>query len=250
MFQAREFTLPREEITMIHVTPFERLGAFKNGWLDAHHHFSFSSYYDPERMGFGPLRVWNDDRIEAGTGFDMHGHRDMEIITYVRRGAITHTDHLKNVGRTEAGDVQVMSAGRGIMHAEHNQESEATELFQIWIEPARRGITPAWAARSFPKDERAGRLLPLASGRLTEDGVLPIHQDATLFGASMAAGKGLEVDIEPGRIVYLVPSAGSILVNGIAVPNRAGVAITDETRLTISGPDAYDLVLADLPGGR
>jgi redox-sensitive bicupin YhaK (pirin superfamily) len=232
---------------MIHVTPFERLGAFKNGWLDAHHHFSFSSYYDPARMGFGPLRVWNDDRIEAGTGFDMHGHRDMEIITYVRRGAITHTDHLNNVGRTEAGDVQVMSAGRGIMHAEHNRESEATELFQIWIEPARRGVAPTWAARSFPKGERSGRLMPLASGRITDDGVLPIHQDATLFGANIAAGQGLEVDIEPGRLVYLVPSAGAIVVNGIEVPNRAGVAIADETRLSISGPDAFDLVLADLP---
>ncbi len=233
---------------MIRVTPFERLGGFKNGWLDARHHFSFSSYYDPERMGFGPLRVWNDDRIAAGTGFDLHGHRDMEIITYVRRGAITHTDHLKNVGRTEAGDIQVMSAGRGIMHAEHNREREATELFQIWIEPARRGVAPTWAARRFPKDERSGRLVPLASGRVSDEGVLPIHQDATLFGASMAAGQGLEFDIEPGRLVYLVPSAGSIRVNGVAVPERAGVAISDETKLTISAPDAFDLVLADQPG--
>jgi len=233
---------------MIDVTPLERLGAFRNGWLNARHHFSFASHYDPERMGFGPLRVWNDDRIEAGTGFDMHGHRDMEIITYVRRGAITHTDHLKNVGRTEAGDVQVMSAGRGIMHAEHNREREPTELFQIWIEPARRGVEPAWAARRFPKDERSGRLVPLASGRIIDDGVLPIHQDATLFGASMAAGEGLEFDIEPGLLVYLVPSVGSIVVNGIAVPNRAGVAIAGETKLTISGAEAYDLVLADLPG--
>ena len=235
---------------MISVTPFEKLGGFRNDWLDTKHHFSFASYHDPKRMGFGPLRVWNDDRIAAGTGFDMHGHRDMEIITYVRRGAITHTDHLKNVGRTEAGDVQVMSAGSGIMHAEHNQEPEATELFQIWIEPALRGVAPRWEARQFPKSDGTGQLVPLASGRLTEDGVLPIHQDATLFGASMAAGKGLEVAIEPGRIVYLVPSAGSIVVNGIAVPNRAGVAVTDERRLTISGADAYDLVLADLPGGR
>jgi redox-sensitive bicupin YhaK (pirin superfamily) len=241
-------TFCQEELVMIHVTPFDRLGAFKDGWLNARHHFSFASYYDPSRMGFGPLRVWNDDRIEAGTGFDMHGHRDMEIITYVRRGAITHTDHLKNVGRTEAGDVQVMSAGTGIMHAEHNREREATELFQIWIEPARRGIAPGWAQRRFPKDERAGRLVPLASGRLTEDGVLPIHQDATLFGATMAAGQGLQFDIEPGRIVYLVPSVGSVRINGVEAPNRAGVAIANETSLTINGPDAFELVLADLPG--
>jgi len=247
MFHATAIHPRGDEPIMIHVTPVERLGAFKNDWLDARHHFSFASYYDPARMGFGPLRVWNDDRIAAGTGFDMHGHRDMEIITYVRRGAITHTDHLNNIGRTAAGDVQVMSAGRGIMHAEHNRESETTELFQIWIEPARRGVAPAWAARQFPKDGRSGRLLPLASGRIRDEGVLPIHQDATLFGASMAAGQGLEVDIEPGRIVYLVPSVGSLVINGVAVPHRAGVAIADETRLSISGPDAFDLVLADLP---
>ena len=229
------------------VTPFEKLGAFRNDWLDTKHHFSFSSYHDPERMGFGPLRVWNDDRIEAGTGFDMHGHRDMEIITYVRKGAITHTDHLRNTGRTGAGDVQVMSAGRGILHAEHNREKEATELFQIWIEPAVRAVTPRWEAREFPKSDGSGRLTPLASGRIEDAGVLRIHQDATLWGANLAGGGSLDLALEPGRLAYLVPSAGTVTVNGVVAPPRSGVMISDETKLTIAGTEGFEIVLADLP---
>jgi quercetin 2,3-dioxygenase len=232
---------------MITVTPFEKLGGFRNDWLDTKHHFSFSSYYDPERMGFGPLRVWNDDRIAAGTGFDMHGHRDMEIITYVRKGAITHTDHLRNTGRTGAGDVQVMSAGKGILHAEHNREAEATELFQIWIEPAVRGVTPRWEAREFPKSDGSGRLTPLASGRIEDPTVLKIHQDATLWGANLAGGGSLDLALEPGRLVYLVPSSGTVTVNGIVAPPRSGVMISDETKLTIAGTEGFEIVLADLP---
>ena len=233
---------------MISVTPFEKLGGFRNDWLDTKHHFSFASYHDPKRMGFGPLRVWNDDRIAAGTGFDMHGHRDMEIITYVRKGAITHTDHLRNTGRTEAGDVQVMSAGRGILHAEHNHETQPTELFQIWIEPALRGVAPRWEARQFPKSDGTGKLVPLASGRIDDPSVLRIHQDATLFGANLAGGGTVDFELEPGRLVYLVPSAGTVTVNGIIAPPRSGVMIADETRLAISSNEGFEIVLADLPG--
>jgi redox-sensitive bicupin YhaK (pirin superfamily) len=232
---------------MISVHPFDRLGHFTNDWLDTRHHFSFASYYDPARMGFGPLRVWNDDVIAPGTGFDMHGHRDMEIITYVRRGAITHQDHLKNVGRTVAGDVQVMSAGQGIMHAEYNREPGPTEIFQIWIQPAVTGGRPRWAAKQFPKSDASGRLVPLASGRVTGDDVLPIQQDATLFGANVPAGQGLSVDVAPGRLVYIVPSMGDITINGVFVPCRSGVMIAEETTLAITGAGAFDLLLADLP---
>jgi redox-sensitive bicupin YhaK (pirin superfamily) len=234
---------------MITVTPFERLGRFRNDWLDAHYHFSFADFYDPALTAFGPLRVWNDDRIQPHAGFGMHGHRDMEIITYVRKGAVSHADHLGNQGSTGAGDVQVMSAGTGIRHAEHNQGDEPIELFQIWIEPAVTGIRPFWAQRRFPETAASGVLVPLASGRIKDDAVLPIHQDATLFGAKTAAGGGLEVAIEPGRLVYLVPSAGSIVVNGVAVPERAGVRVRGETRLAISGQEGqgFDIVLADLP---
>ena len=139
----------------IDVRRFDSLGGADHGWLKAKHHFSFANYYDPNRMSWGRLRVWNDDEIAPGTGFDPHPHRDMEIITYVRKGAVTHQDSLGNQGRTEAGDVQVMSAGSGIRHAEFNLEPETTTLFQIWIEPTAAGGQPSWGAKPFPKGERA-----------------------------------------------------------------------------------------------
>jgi len=128
---------------------FTSLGAFRNEWLNAKHHFSFGHYHDSSRMGVGRLRVWNDDEIAPGTGFDPHPHREMEIVTYIREGAITHKDSLGNTGRTEAGDVQVMHAGTGIVHAEYNLEKTATRLFQIWILPDRHGVQPGWATRPF-----------------------------------------------------------------------------------------------------
>ena len=130
---------------MIQVRPFNGLGGFRNEWLNARHHFSFGSYHDPDRMGFGRLRVWNDDEVAPGTGFDPHPHREMEIITYIREGAITHRDNLGNEGRTEAGDVQVMHAGTGIVHAEYNRESQPTRLFQIWIQPDKPRAQPGWS---------------------------------------------------------------------------------------------------------
>ena len=149
---------------MLELRPFNTLGGAHHGWLDAHHHFSFAEYYDPQRMNWGNLRVWNDDVIAAGTGFPLHPHRDMEIITYVREGAITHQDNLGNKGRTEAGDVQVMSAGTGIAHSEYNLEDKETRIFQIWIEPTRRGEAPSWGSKPFPKGERSGKFVTLASG--------------------------------------------------------------------------------------
>jgi redox-sensitive bicupin YhaK (pirin superfamily) len=140
---------------MIDVRTFDSLGGANHGWLDAKHHFSFADYHDPRRVHHGALRVWNDDTIEAGTGFPPHPHADMEIITYVREGAITHQDNLGNKGRTEAGDVQVMSAGTGIRHSEYNLESTATKIFQIWIIPNKRGEGPAWGAKPFPKGDRS-----------------------------------------------------------------------------------------------
>src|SRR4051812_14772306 len=149
---------------MIELRPFGKLGGADHGWLNAKHHFSFASHYDPDNMGHGALRVWNDDEIAPNTGFPAHPHANMEIITYVREGAITHRDSLGNEGRTEAGDVQVMSAGSGIRHSEYNLEPGSTRIFQIWIEPTRRGGEPAWGARPFPKGDRAGRFVTLASG--------------------------------------------------------------------------------------
>jgi len=234
---------------MIDVTSLEDLGHFRNDWLDAHHHFSFGGYMNPDRMGFGPLRVWNDDTIVAKGGFPPHGHRDMEIITYVRHGAITHEDNLGNKGRTEAGDVQIMSAGTGIMHSEYNREDETTQIFQIWIIPNRDGHAPRWETKEFPKGENSGQLVMLASGRPGDAGadVPVIHQDAALFGASLSAGQEVVHNLAGGRKAYLVPSQGTLVVNGTNVGERDGVVIAEEPEIRISATGDAEFVLADLP---
>jgi len=232
---------------MIDVRPFEELGRFDNDWLAARYHFSFAGYHDPARNGIGPLLVWNDDTIEPGRGFDRHGHRDMEIITYIRSGAITHEDHLGNRGRTEAGDVQVMSAGRGIQHAEFNEETEPTQLFQIWILPSEKNLTPRWEQRRFPKAARSGQLAPLASGRPGDESALPIHQDAAVLGATLLAGQKVEHRLAPGRKAYLVPAIGRLMVNGQEVKARDGAVIADEETVRIEAIEDAEVLLADLP---
>ena len=212
---------------MISVQPFAALGGFRNEWLNARHHFSFGQYHDPRRMGVGGLRVWNDDEIAPGTGFDPHPHRDMEIITYVREGAITHRDSLGNEGRTEAGDVQVMHAGSGIVHAEYNREARPTKLFQIWIVPRQRGVQPGWATRRFPAESRDG-LTVLADGRAGADGaVLPLYADAAILAGRVAAGRRLHQPLGAGRVGYLVAATGRLTVNGVLVGPRDGVTVTD-----------------------
>ena len=230
---------------MIEITPFDRLGKFRNEWLDSTHHFSFGSYHDPARMGFGHLRVWNDDVIKAGTGFDFHPHRDMEIITYVRSGAITHRDSLGNLGRTGAGDVQVMSAGTGIVHAEFNLEDEDTTLFQIWVQPNRRGLAPRWDAASFPRGDRSGRLVALASGQPGIE-ALAINQDATLYGATLAAGDTVSHALAAGRSAYVVAASGRLTVNGRTVEARDGVALADVDTVVIDAGADSELLLLDL----
>jgi redox-sensitive bicupin YhaK (pirin superfamily) len=232
---------------MIEVIPFESLGRFDNDWLAARYHFSFAGYHDPARQGIGPLLVWNDDTIQPGTGFDPHGHRDMEIITYVRQGAITHEDHLGNSGRTEAGDVQVMTAGSGIRHAEYNQEDEITRIFQIWIQPAAAGLEPAWATRRFPKAGRDGALVALASGRPDHDGALQIHQDAAILGAALTKRQKVVHHLGAERRAYLVTARGRIQVNGTVANTRDGVVITGEKDITIEALEESEILLADLP---
>ncbi len=174
---------------MIELRPFATLGVANHGWLDARHHFSFAGYHDPARTHWGNLRVWNDDTIAPQTGFPTHPHNDMEIITYVREGAITHQDSLGNRGRTEAGDVQVMSAGTGIRHSEYNLEDVPTRIFQIWIIPTRAGEAPSWGARPFPRGERSGQFVTLASGYDSDGGALPIRTDARVVAATLRAGR-------------------------------------------------------------
>jgi hypothetical protein len=232
---------------MITVTPFDRLGAFKNDWLDAHYHFSFADYRDRDRMGLGALRVWNDDTIQPRTGFGPHPHRDMEIVTYVRSGAISHEDSLGNKGVTRAGDVQVMSAGSGIVHAEMNQEDAATTLFQIWIHTDARGHEPRWETRAFPKQPVSGSLPVLASGDPDAHGGLLIHQDAQVLGGRIDAGGTVEYRIAEGRAAYLVVSEGTVKVGGEIASNRAGVAVTGEDSVIIEALEYAGVVLVDVP---
>jgi hypothetical protein len=233
---------------MIQVQPFDRLGWFRNEWLDSKHHFSFGEYHDPRRMGVGGLRVWNDDEIAPGTGFDPHPHRDMEIITYVRQGAITHQDSLGNRGRTEAGDVQVMHAGTGIVHAEYNLEEGPTKIFQIWIQPGKRGVAPGWGAREFPKGG-ANTLTALADGRPGADGsALPLYADAAVLAGTLKKGQSVRQTLRPGRVAYLVPATGAVTVNGVAVNTRDGATVTGETDMEITATEDAEVVLVDVVG--
>jgi redox-sensitive bicupin YhaK (pirin superfamily) len=235
---------------MIEIRRFSSLGAFNNSWLTAKHHFSFGQYHDPARMGFGRLRVWNDDEIAPGTGFGAHPHRDMEIITFVRHGAITHQDDAGNEGRTQAGDVQVMHAGTGITHAEFNKDAEPARIFQIWIQPDRLGVTPGWETREFPRAWGEGLQL-LASGRPADKATdaLPLYADAALLAAKLATGERTSYALAAGRTAYLVAASGEINVNGRKAAARDGVALRDEPHIDIEALHAAEILLVDVRDG-
>ena len=229
---------------MIELRPFERLGRFRNEWLDANYHFSFSHYHDAARMGEGALRVWNDDTIQPHTGFPPHGHQSMEIITYVRKGAITHKDSMGNTGRTEAGDVQVMSAGAGVQHSEWNADDETCQLFQIWVLPRVAGGQPGWGTRQFPKADRSGKWTVFASATGESDSLI-IKQDATVMGATLRAGDTLDYQLGPDRHGYLVLAAGSVSLNGHVLKARDGAAITGAETLALKGIEDAEIVFVD-----
>ena len=219
------------------------LGHADFGWLDARHHFSFGQYYDANRMGFGKLRVINDDVIQAGTGFDTHPHSNMEIITYVRQGAITHKDSRGNEGKTKAGDVQVMSAGTGIQHSEHNKESEATNLYQIWIEPNQQNVEPRWDAHQFPNQEPVeSELSLLVSG----DGTAPlsIHADAKIYAGRLVEGQVIEQSIDHNG--YLLVSNGEVLVGEHSLSKGDAAEITDHQSLEIKAATEAEVLLIDV----
>ena len=231
---------------MIDIRPFAGLGHADHGWLNARHHFSFADYRDPARIGWGAIRVWNDNTIAAHSGFPPHSHADMEIVTFVRSGAITHQDSLGNTGRTGAGDVQVMSAGTGITHSEYNLEAEPTTLFQIWIVPDRVGEQPSWGQREFPKADRSGKWVTLAAGDAANDAtILQIRADARVLAARLNAGETLEYAPDPARHLYLVAPTGRITVNGRAANSRDGIAMTGEDRLEIRAEGDAEIVLVD-----
>lgn len=230
---------------MIDIRPRDSLAHRNHGWLDTRFHFSFADYHDPARMGWGALRVWNDDHIAAKSGFPPHPHRDMEIVTFVHSGAISHQDSLGNKGRTVAGDVQVMSAGTGITHAEYNLEDEATTLFQLWIIPDRAGEQPSWGTREFPRGDRSGNWTVLASGTPEADDALAIRANAKVMAATLNAGDTVRFEADPARHQYLVAVDGRYRVNGVEANARDGVAITGETVITVEAIDGSELVLVD-----
>src|SRR3977135_2684587 len=230
---------------MIKLRPFNQLGGADHGWLKAKHHFSFGGHHDPDNMGLGSLRVWNDDEIAPNTGFPAHPHANMEIITYVREGAITHQDSLGNKGRTEAGDVQVMSAGSVVRHSEYNLELTKTKIFQIWIEPTTEGGQPTWGAKPFPRTDRSGNFVPIASGFERDKDALPIRADARVLATTLRAGERAEYAPGKTRNLYLVPAAGLVEMTGVRVNALAVVAIRNEARLKITALEDSELVLVD-----
>lgn len=233
---------------MITLYPYAGLGHADHGWLDARHHFSFASYRNPDRYHFGVLRVINDDRIAAHQGFGKHPHDNMEIITYVRSGAISHEDSAGNKGRTKAGDVQVMSAGTGIFHSEFNAEGEDTTLYQIWIIPQEENVTPRWDAREFPQTPvTSGNVPLLVSGQPEHatSGALFIHQDAAIYGGRMPKGAVLEQPIK--HQAYILASQGSFMVNGTTLNQGDGAEVTGEKLLTITALTEAEILVIDVP---
>lgn len=231
---------------MLQLRSKETLDHGDRGWLKARHHFIVSAEGNPANGPLGALVVWNDDEIAPGTGFGRHSHADMEIVTYVRHGAVTHQDSAGNLGRTVAGDVQVMSAGTGIAHSEHNRGDSPLKLFQIWLRPRQRGGTPQWDTRKFPKADRAGRLIELASGDPKSAEALMIRADARVLGATLLARTTLtHTPSAHLRHTYLVPAQGAILVNGQRVAVGDGLAAIDEPELTITAIEDAEFILVD-----
>jgi quercetin 2,3-dioxygenase len=230
---------------MLQLRPKETLDHGDRGWLKARHHFVVSADGNMENRALGALVVWNDDEIAPGTGFGRHSHANMEIVTYVRQGAVTHEDSTGNIGRTVAGDVQVMSAGTGISHSEHNRDKDPLKLFQIWLMPRQRGGTPRWDSRKFPKADRAGRLIELASGDPQNADTLLIRADARILGATLLAGSTITNATARFRHAYLAPAQGVILVNGRRVTVGDGIAAVDEPELTITAEADAEFILVD-----
>jgi quercetin 2,3-dioxygenase len=230
---------------MLQLRPWHSLGGGDRAWLKARHHFAVDGLGNPEHARLGSLVVWNDDEIAPHGGFPMHAHRDMEIVTYVREGVLRHEDSSGGHGEIRAGNVQALSAGRGIRHSEYNDNDAPLRLFQIWLVPRRRGIDPRWATKSFADAERAGHLAPLASGFPEDQDTLRIDADARVLGATVEAGQRIEYDLPSARYGYLVPARGRVLVNGHHVGERDGIAIAGETGISITALEAAEIILVD-----
>jgi len=232
---------------MINTIKYNQLGEMKIDWLHARHHFSFANYHNPKRMGFGVIRVINDDIVKAGYGFDTHPHNDMEIITYVRKGAITHKDSNGNKGVTQSGHMQVMSAGTGVYHSEHNKGNIDTKLYQIWIEPHTLGLKPSWDAMEFSKTIHTNTLPLLVSGmpQHADTDCLKINQYATIHGGRLAKDSRMSHAIS-GQ-AYLLVSEGEVEVNSIKLSAGDGCEITDEASIELVALTHNEVLIIDVP---
>lgn len=225
----------------------EERGHADHGWLKSHHTFSFANYYDPRHMGFGPLRVINDDHIAAGRGFGTHGHRDMEILTYVLDGAVAHKDNMGNGSTIRPGDVQRMSAGRGVLHSEFNpQPDRGTHLLQIWIEPNAVGIDPGYEEKRFEEADKRGRLRLVASPDAADGSVL-IHQDARLYVGLFDGDESTTLPLASGRRAWIHVARGKITVNGQALVDGDALAVEDETLISLEKGEGAEVLVFDLP---
>src|SRR6185437_15206705 len=231
---------------MIQVRKAVERGHFDHGCLDTYHTFSFADYYDPAHTGFRSLRVINDDRVQAGQGFGMHGHRDMEIVTYILDGALEHQDSMGNGSIIRAGELQRMTAGTGVRHSEFNpSDTERVHLYQIWLLPQRKGLKPSYEQIAVGEEEKQGRFRLVASPDGAA-GSLTIHQDARLYLASLSPGEGVAHEIEPGRAAWLQVLRGSVKVLGNDLSAGDGVAVTDENTLSVQAAVPSEVLLFDL----
>lgn len=232
---------------MIRIRPAEARGHVQLGWLDSRHSFSFGHYFDPDHMGFGPLRVINEDRVVPGAGFPTHGHRDMEILSYVMEGALEHRDSIGTGSVIRPGEVQRMTAGSGISHSEYNpSQEEGVHFLQIWIEPERNGLAPSYEQKAFPEEERRNRLRLVAS-RDGRDGALTVHQDVALYSSLLDASGKVVHSLSEGRSAWLQLVRGRVAVNGETLTPGDGAAVADAPDVTIEGAEDAELLLFDLP---
>ena len=224
--------------------PFSEISGGDLGWLTAKHHFALGPYGNPKHLPLGQLYVLNDDRIAGHSGFPFHGHTDVEIVSYVRSGTLTHEDGLGNKGHLHAGDVQVMSAGTGIRHAEYNEGDDPIHLFQIWLHPRKAGVEPRWDTRSFPQSNRLGRFVPLASG-YQSPGALEIYADAGVHGAVLQAGASTKFEFRAGHSGYIVPVSGTIIVNRHRIEDGDGLIIRGEASISVDAKTDAEVLLIE-----
>lgn len=218
-------------------------------WLTTYYHFSFADYFDPKKMNYGPLRVFNDDTVQPGQGFDLHPHRDMEIVTYVIDGELEHEDNRGNRGVIKPGEIQVMTAGSGIMHAERNHSDEKPlHLLQMWVIPDKKELTPSWQQKAYSKEQRLDKLLQVVSplGSNSND-ALTMHQNASFYVSSLTPGAKISHEMQPGRKAYVFVIDGKVQINDTTLQTRDAAKIEDESKLAIKSEKQTELILIELP---